>query len=78
MYYLGIDLGSSSIKISLVDETSGKSISVLQEPEEEMSMYANEKGWAEQKAEDWWSYVCKGIKKIKKNTSISRNDIVGI
>lgn len=78
MYYLGIDLGSSSIKISLVDETSGKSISVLQEPEEEMSMYANKKGWAEQKAEDWWSYVCKGIKKIKKNTSISRNDIVGI
>lgn len=78
MYYLGIDLGSSSIKISLVEKASGKSICVIQEPEEEMSMYASKKGWAEQKPEDWWDYVCKGIKRIKKDSNISENDIVGI
>ncbi len=78
MYYLGIDLGSSSVKIALVERSSGKNIGVVQEPEEEMSMYALQKGWAEQKPEDWWDFVCKGIKKIKKTHNISKKDIVGI
>ncbi len=78
MYYLGIDLGSSSIKIALVERASGRSIGVVQQPEEEMSMYAQQKGWAEQKPEDWWNHVCEGIKRIKKNYNVSKNDIVGI
>lgn len=78
MYYLGIDLGSSSVKVALVERSSGKNIGVVQEPEEEMSMYALQKGWAEQKPEDWWDFVCKGIKKIKKTHNISKKDIVGI
>lgn len=78
MYYLGIDLGSSSVKVALVERSSGKNLGVVQEPEEEMSMYALQKGWAEQKPEDWWDFVCKGIKKIKKTHNISKKDIVGI
>ncbi len=78
MYYLGIDLGSSSVKIALVERSSGKNIGVVQEPEEEMSMYALQKGWAEQKPEDWWDFVCKGIKKIKKTHNVAEKDIVGI
>ncbi len=78
MYYLGIDLGSSSVKVALVERSSGKNIGVVQEPEEEMSMYALQKGWAEQKPEDWWDFVCKGIEKIKKTHNISKKDIVGI
>ncbi|PWL37682.1 carbohydrate kinase [Flagellimonas aquimarina] len=78
MYYLGIDLGSSSVKVALVESSSGKNIGVVQEPEEEMSMYAPQKGWAEQIPEDWWSFVCKGIKKIKKAHNVSKNNIVGI
>nr|WP_299167822.1 FGGY family carbohydrate kinase [uncultured Allomuricauda sp.] len=78
MYYLGIDLGSSSVKVALVERNSGKNIGVVQEPEEEMSMYALQKGWAEQKPEDWWDFVCKGIKKIKKTHNISKKDIIGI
>ncbi|WP_396590146.1 xylulokinase [Allomuricauda sp. R78024] len=78
MYYLGIDLGSSSVKVALVERSSGKNIGVVQEPEEEMSMYALQKGWAEQKPEDWWDFVCKGIKKIKKTHNVSKKDIVGI
>ena len=34
-YYLGLDLGSSSIKVALVEVDSGKSIGVVQEPKEE-------------------------------------------
>lgn len=78
MYYLGIDLGSSSVKIALIESATGKSIGVVQEPEEEMSMYAVHKGWAEQKPEDWWHNVCKGIQKIKQQFGVSKNDITGI
>ncbi len=78
MYYLGIDLGSSSVKIALVDKNSGKSLAVVQEPEEEMSMHAVQKGWAEQKPEDWWHHVCAGIKKIKKANDISKDQIHGM
>lgn len=78
MYYLGIDLGSSSIKLALVSTTTGKPIGVVQEPEQEMSMYAEKKGWAEQDPNEWWSYVCKGIQKIKKEFQISSSEIVGI
>lgn len=41
-------------------------------------MDAPQKGWAEQRPEDWWSYACKGIKKITKNHNVSKNDILGI
>lgn len=78
MYYLGIDLGSSSIKIALVDINSGKSIGVVQEPEQEMSMFATEVGWAEQEPLDWWSHVCTGIKKLKKKFKVEARDIKGI
>ena len=44
-YLLGIDLGSSSIKIALIEKTSGKSIGTVQVPETEMSIDAKEKGW---------------------------------
>ncbi|RDY61976.1 xylulokinase [Flagellimonas nanhaiensis] len=78
MYFLGLDIGSSSVKIALVDSKTGKNLGVVQEPEEEMSMYAAQKGWAEQKPEDWWQCVCKGIKKIKKAHNVSKNEIQGI
>lgn len=78
MYYLGIDLGSSSVKIAVVDSASGKSLGVVQEPENEMSMLAPEKGWAEQDPVDWWNHVCAGISKIKATYLISKNDIKGV
>lgn len=78
MYYLGIDLGSSSIKIALVETNTGKKIGVVQEPEGEMSMYAPKLGWAEQQPEVWWDLVCKGIKRIIKDHSIAKEDVLGL
>ncbi len=78
MYYIGFDLGSSSIKIALVDIETGKSIGVVQEPETEMSMLAIKNGWAEQNPNEWWSYICKGIEKIKKKYSVTKSQIKGI
>ena len=53
MYYIGFDIGSSSVKVAIVEIATGKSIGVVQEPETEMSMLALKNGWAEQKPEDW-------------------------
>jgi xylulokinase len=78
MYFLGIDLGSSSVKIALVECNSGNPVAVIQEPEKEMAIEAPKKGWAEQDPEDWWRHICRGIKRIKKDYDISKDDIVGI
>ena len=78
MYYIGFDLGSSSIKVALVEIATGKSIDVAQEPETEMSMLALKNGWAEQKPEDWWVHSCKAIAKLKEKHKINASQIKGI
>jgi len=77
-YYLGLDIGSSSIKAALVEVESGKSLGVVQQPKEEMSMFAQKNGWAEQKPEDWWLHICNAIKELKKSYNVSRTQIKGI
>lgn len=78
MYYLGLDIGSSSIKAALVEVSTGKSLGVVQEPEQEMGMFAQKNGWAEQKPDDWWQHVCNAITRLKKQYNISRTQIKGI
>ncbi len=78
MYYLGLDIGSSSIKVALVASESGKRVDVVQEPEKEMSMLALKNGWAEQNPEDWWIHACTGIKRLFKEHGISSYEIMGI
>jgi len=78
MYYLGLDIGSSSIKAALVEIATGKSLGVVQEPEKEMGMFAQKNGWAEQKPDDWWLHVCHAITKVKKQYNVSRTQIKGI
>ena len=78
MYYLGLDIGSSSIKAAIVEIASGKSIGVAQEPEKEMSMYAPKNGWAEQEPDDWWKHACNAIQKLQKKHNISSSNIKGI
>ena len=77
-YNLGIDIGSSSIKVALVETETGKSLAVAQEPKEEMSMVAKQNGWAEQNPNDWWLHTCNAIQKLKKEYNISRTQIKGI
>ena len=78
MYYIGLDIGSSSIKIALVEIETGKSLGVIQEPKTEMSMVAIKNGWAEQQPEDWWNHICVGIQNIQKKYGVSSAQIKGI
>lgn len=78
MYYLGLDLGSSSLKAALVEIQSGKCLGVVQEPKEEMGMFAHCKGWAEQNPKEWWSHTCNAISKLKQQFNVSSTEIKGI
>lgn len=78
MYYLGLDIGSSSIKAALVEIATGKSLGVVQEPETEMGMLALKNGWAEQDPDEWWKNSCRAIARLKSEYSISKKDIKGI
>ena len=55
MLLLGIDLGSSSVKVSVIDGESGKCLATAYSPSDEMKILALKQGWAEQDTEIWWS-----------------------
>ncbi len=54
MYFLGYDIGSSSIKAALIESSTLNTIAIVQYPETEMDIIARQKGWAEQQPEVWW------------------------
>jgi len=78
MYYIGYDLGSSSVKATLVEAETGRSIGISQYPEQEMEIIALQSDWAEQNPELWWTNIGKVTKKLLAKTGISSEKIKGI
>ena len=78
MYYIGYDIGSSSIKAALVEASSGKSVGVTQYPEQEMDIYSKQPGWAEQDPELWWEYIGKVTQKLLTKTGVNSNEVKGV
>ena len=78
MCFLGIDLGSSSVKVSLVDGESGAVLAKSFAPQTEASILAVRNGWAEQNPDDWWSYLKEALQSALSSTKISANDIQAI
>ncbi len=78
MYFLGIDLGSSSIKLSVFDAEKGITAASVTVPEFEMEMVAPQMGWAEQDPEKWWDYVKDGLQQLEKKHRIPLKKIAGI
>jgi len=77
-YTLGYDIGSSSIKIALVESTTYKSIAVVSEPQNEMPISTKQHEWAEQDPEMWWEYLCKGTQRILKENDLQANQIEAV
>ena len=64
MYLLGIDIGTSFIKLSLVDAATQKNIITVQFPDTENAIVSKQLGWAEQSPITWWEQVQKGALKL--------------
>ncbi len=67
MLLLGIDVGTSSIKVSVVDAETQRAIVSAQYPETETEIKSVKAGWAEQSPEMWWEHVQQAI--LKANAS---------
>jgi len=78
MYLLGLDVGSSSVKAAIVDASSGKALSLVQQPAIEMGMISKFPGWAEQHPEVWWTNTVTAIKKAIGKAGINGTDIASI
>ena len=57
MILLGYDIGSSSVKVSLVEAESGQCIASASYPQQEAPIISHQAGWAEQNPADWWEYL---------------------
>jgi xylulokinase len=77
-YLLGFDIGSSSVKVALVDADSGSPVASAFAPEVEMPILAPEPGFAEQHPETWWSELKNALFKLRLNHAFESNDIQAI
>ena len=77
-YLLGFDVGSSSVKASLVDADSGKCVASAFFPEKEAPIMAVKAGWAEQNPDSWWEYAKSSLKKIMADSGVKGDDIKAV
>ena len=78
MLLLGIDLGTSSVKVSVVDADTQKCIVSTQFPETEVEIISAHTGWAEQSADQWWEHVKQAILKCHATKKYDPKDIAAI
>lgn len=75
---LGIDIGTSSVKVSVVDIVTQKTIASAQYPDEESPILAVKPGWAEQSPDMWWQQTQKAIELCHQTKTYKPEDISAI
>jgi xylulokinase len=78
MYLLGFDVGSSSVKASLLDAATGKCLSTAFQPKQEMPIVALKPGWAEQDPSAWWKYLRLALADVLQQARVDTADIKSI
>ena len=78
MLLLGIDIGTSSVKVSVVDADTQQCIGSAQYPETESEIFAPQPGWAEQSPDMWWKHVQLAILKLHAQQKYDSQDIAAI
>ena len=63
-YLLGFDIGSSSVKATLLEIASGKTVASAFSPSSEMPMQSPQPGFAEQDPEMWWRELVNAMNKV--------------
>lgn len=72
MYFIGIDLGTSAVKLLMMDETGY----ILQTISETYPIDYPKPGWSEQNPEDWWAAVVRGLSKM--TAKVDAGQIAGV
>ena len=78
MYLLGYDIGSSSVKASLVDAQTGKCVASAFYPKSEAAIIAVKPGWAEQEPSSWWENLKLATADIMAASAADPKDIKAI
>lgn len=78
MLLLGIDLGTSSIKVSVVDAQTQRCLASAQYPEKEAEILSPKPGWAEQSPDGWWDFVQQAVLKANASGKYNPQDIAAI
>ncbi|MEP7080132.1 MAG: FGGY family carbohydrate kinase [Ginsengibacter sp.] len=78
MLLLGIDIGTSFIKTSVVDVDTQQPLASTQYPETETPITSLRPGWAEQSPEMWWEHTVKAIQKLNDTNKFNPKDIIAI
>ncbi|NCB09942.1 MAG: carbohydrate kinase, partial [Bacteroidia bacterium] len=78
MYILGLDIGSSSVKVSLIDGESGNCLASSFHPEQEMKIVAHRAGWAEQDPQQWWENLKLALADVLNASNIEPEKIISI
>jgi len=78
VYYIGFDIGSSSVKVAIVNAATGEKLATVHEPENEMEINAVHSDWAEQNPDTWWKYACIATKRAIKEAKVDASKINGI
>lgn len=78
-YLIGYDVGSSSVKASMLEAETGKIVATATSPDgTELEIMAPKPGWAEQHPSVWWDHIKLVTAKIKEKAGVSLEDVVAI
>ncbi|MFV0591963.1 MAG: xylulokinase [Draconibacterium sp.] len=78
MYLLGFDIGSSSVKVSLIEGASGNVAASAFYPKQEMKITAFKAGWAEQAPELWWENLKLALAEVLLISGVNPGNIESI
>ncbi len=78
MYFIGYDIGSSSVKVSLVSAKTSEIVGADFFPKQEMKIEAHKAGWAEQEPDMWWDNLKLAHNSVMKQVGARAEDIKAI
>jgi len=77
-YLLGFDIGSSSVKATLLEINSGKTVVSAFSPSSEMPMQSPQPGFAEQDPEMWWRELVNAVNKLHQQISFNGDEVAAV
>ncbi|MCX7726162.1 MAG: FGGY family carbohydrate kinase [Chitinispirillaceae bacterium] len=78
-YLLGYDVGSSSVKATLIEASTGRIVGSATSPNDtELDIISEKPGWAEQHPDTWWAHVLKATEQIRNTSNINFYDVAAI